>query len=214
MAMIRIRSSVILMLWLAGVCTIFAQTRTDDARDVLRRTAETFRRAGGVQATFTVQSPDGRSSGKISLKGEKFVLEAGGMTTWFDGHTQWTYLPESDEVNITEPTQEELQGINPYAWLALYEHGYTSRLLPAGGSKETDVRVEMKATAADAQIERLVVGIDKATWRPVRIALTLSGSAEPVVITVRDYRTGLKWADSFFTFDRKSHPTAEIIDLR
>ncbi len=200
-----------LLLWLP--CALAAQNRPDEARDILRRTAESFRRAGGVQASFSVRSPEGISTGVICLKGEKFVLEADGMTTWFDGRTQWTYLAASDEVNIAEPTPEELQGINPYAWLSLYEQGYALRLLPAQGGG-TDKQVELTATEAGAQIERLVVDIDPAAWRPVRIALTLAGNTEPTVITVRGYRTGLSWPDRFFVFDRAAHPTAEVIDLR
>lgn len=97
-----------------------------DAQDILDRTATTFRQAGGIQADFTVQTYakgvlQGSSVGTIRLKGEKFLLDADGVKTWFDGRTQWSYLTNSDEVNVSEPTPEELQSINPYALLSIYK---------------------------------------------------------------------------------------------
>ena len=206
-----------LCIYIIGIClalvsTASAQGNADSARDVLRRTADAFRRAGGVEASFSVRSPEGRSEGTIRLKGEKFVLEVGGIVTWFDGHTQWTYLPSSDEVNISEPAPEELQGINPYAWLSLYDHGYSLKQRPSADAGTCEI--ELTATAPDAPIGKLVVRIEKNSWRPVRISLIGAGSTEATVISVHRYHTGLSWPDSLFTFDRKAYPSAEIIDLR
>lgn len=184
----------------------------NSARDILQRAAETFRRSGGVSASFAIHSPEGNSTGFIRLKGEKFVLEAGGMTTWFDGHTQWTYLPESDEVNISIPTDEELQTLNPYAWLSLYDRGYDVKLLPAESAGQ--YKIEMVARSTEAQVSRVVLWLERSALQPVKFALTLSGSVEPTVITVRDYRTRLAYTDALFVFDPREYPTAEVIDLR
>ena len=198
-------------LWwaLALAMPVVAQT---SARDILQRAAETFRRSGGVSASFAIHSPEGNSTGFIRLKGEKFVLEAGGMTTWFDGRTQWTYLPESDEVNISEPTDEELQTLNPYAWLSLYDRGYDVKLLPAESAGQ--YKIEMVARSTEAQVSRVVLWLERSALQPVKFALTLSGSVEPTVITVRDYRTEQTYPDALFVFDPGEYPTAEVIDLR
>ena len=199
------------LLWMLG-WLMPACAQDGGARDILRRAADAFRRSGGVSASFSVRSPEGNSTGVIRLRGEKFVLEAGGMTTWFDGHTQWTYLPESDEVNISEPTDEELQTLNPYAWLSLYDRGYDLKLLPADAS---DIyKVEMVARSPEAQVSRLVLWLDKSGLQPVKFSLTLAGSVEPTEITVGNYRTGQTYADAMFAFNPREYPTAEVIDLR
>ena len=189
-----------------------AYAQQEEARDILRRAADTFLRSGGVNASFSVRSSEGSYTGAIRLKAEKFVLEAGGMTTWFDGHTQWTYLPESDEVNISEPTPEELQTINPYAWLSLYDRGYDLNLLPAETSGQ--YKVEMLARSSEAQVSRLVLWLDKSSLQPVKFSLTLSGNVEPTEIIVQSYRTGQTYADRQFVFNPSEYPTAEVIDLR
>ena len=184
----------------------------EGARDILRRAADTFLREGGVYVSFSLRSSEGLSSGTLRLKGEKFVLEAGGMTTWFDGHTQWTYLPSSDEVNISEPTDEELQTLNPYAWLYLYDREYDLQSLPAEISGQ--YKIEMSARSAGEQVERLVLWLDKSGLHPVKFSLTLAGNVEPTLITVRDYRTRQPYTDAMFVFDPGEYPTAEVIDLR
>ena len=184
----------------------------EGARDILRRAADTFLREGGVHVSFSLRSSEGLSSGTLRLKGEKFVLEAGGMTTWFDGHTQWTYLPSSDEVNISEPTDEELQTLNPYAWLYLYDREYDLQSLPAETSGQ--YKIEMSARSAGEQVERLVLWLDKSGLHPVKFSLTLAGNVEPTLITVRDYRTRQPYTDAMFVFDPGEYPTAEVIDLR
>lgn len=184
----------------------------EGARDILRRAADTFLREGGVYVSFSLRSSEGLSSGTLRLKGEKFVLEAGGMTTWFDGHTQWTYLPSSDEVNISEPTDEELQTLNPYAWLYLYDREYDLKSLPAETSGQ--YKIEMSARSAGEQVERLVLWLDKSGLHPVKFSLTLAGNVEPTLITVRDYRTRQPYTDAMFVFDPGEYPTAEVIDLR
>ena len=184
----------------------------EGARDILRRAADTFLREGGVYVSFSLRSSEGLSSATLRLKGEKFVLEAGGMTTWFDGHTQWTYLPSSDEVNISEPTDEELQTLNPYAWLYLYDREYDLQSLPAETSGQ--YKIEMSARSAGEQVERLVLWLDKSGLHPVKFSLTLAGNVEPTLITVRDYRTRQPYTDAMFVFDPGEYPTAEVIDLR
>ena len=72
------------------------------------RAADAFRREGGVKITFSVRAPEGNTNGSIRLKGDKFLLETEGVTTWFDGRTQWSYLASSDEVNVSEPTPERV----------------------------------------------------------------------------------------------------------
>ena len=112
---------------------VIAQQQQSQARVILDKTAEAFRKAGGVKADFTVKAVanglvEGAENGTIQLKGEKFVLKTSDIITWFDGKTQWSYLTQNDEVNISTPTEAELQGLNPYALLYLYKKGFDYEL--------------------------------------------------------------------------------------
>ena len=75
---------------------VIAQQQQSQAKVILDKTAEAFRKAGGVKADFTVKAVanglvEGAENGTIQLKGEKFVLKTSDIITWFDGKTQWSY---------------------------------------------------------------------------------------------------------------------------
>lgn len=190
-----------------------------DAQDILDRTATAFRQAGGIQADFTVQTYakgtlQGSSVGTIRLKGEKFLLDANGVKTWFDGRTQWSYLTNSDEVNVSEPTPEELQSINPYALLSIYKQGYHMKL------GKTDVyggkpAYEVILTASDRKkdLQCVIIYVTKDTFQPLCISMTQKGG-NSVAIRITSYKAGESYNDHLFTFDKKAYPTAEVIDLR
>lgn len=68
---------------------VIAQQQSQ-AKVILDKTAEVFRKAGGVKADFTVKAVtnglvEGAENGTIQLKGEKFVLKTSDIITWFDG---------------------------------------------------------------------------------------------------------------------------------
>ena len=94
------------MLALLPFC-ISAQTDTK-AAEVLDNVLEDLSKSSGIRVDF-----GGSETGFLLLKGEKFYLNNGSIQSWYDGKTQWSYLADTEEVNISHPTQEELQGINP-----------------------------------------------------------------------------------------------------
>ena len=181
------------------------------AKKILDRTAEAFRRAGGVEATFSLTGGQGAARGTICLQGEKFRLESGGITTWFDGTTQWSYVAANEEVNVSEPTEEELQTLNPYTLLYIYRQGYSWKTVPA--RQAAAYAVELKADAADKELQRIVIEVRQSDYRPLYIVMQ-TGSGDKTEVQVTGYRTGLDFPDGFFRFDEEQYPSAEVIDLR
>ena len=199
---------------------VIAQQQQLQAKAVLDKMAEAFRKAGGVKAEFTVKAvtngvTEGSESGTIELKGEKFVLKTSDVTTWFDGRTQWSYVTKNDEVNVSTPTQEELQQINPYTFLYLYQKGFSYQMGTVKTFRGKAV-MEVILTAKDKkqELERITLYVTKNNYEPLFISLRQRGQSAVNEITVTSYQTGLKYADSDFVFNRKQYPTAEVIDLR
>lgn len=198
---------------------VFAQSQTQ-AKVVLDKVAETFRNAGGIQADFTakVYSNDkleGTSTGEILLKGEKFVLKTPEALTWFDGHTQWSYLVGSDEVNVSTPTPEELQAINPYTLLYIYQKGFSYKLGNVNRFQGQPVtEVILTSTDPRQEVDCITLYVNRDTYQPLFILLRQRNTKNRSEITITGYKTGLNYPDSEFVFDRKQYPDAEIIDLR
>lgn len=187
-------------------------------KEILDNTASAFKKAGGIETSFNIKvfsngTLSGESTGIIKLKGEKFLLETPDAITWFDGETQWTYLTNSEEVNITNPTEEELQEINPYALLSIYQQGYNATTGKTKTFKGKSIS-EVILTAIDRKqnLQTITLYINN-NYQPVYIEAKL-GDGSRNEITVTGYKTGEKYKDSLFAFDEKKYPDAEIIDLR
>ena len=174
-------NSLLFTVWMLFL-TIPTVAQQPDARDILDRAADAFRREGGVKITFSVRAPEGNTNGSIRLKGDKFLLETEGVTTWFDGRTQWSYLASSDEVNVSEPTSEELQSINPYSWLSLYKQDYKLKVAKTGNaSDDTVYKVVMNATKRSQDMQCIILYIEKSSFRPLKLSMVQRGSKDAAV---------------------------------
>ena len=199
---------------------VIAQQQQSQAKAVLDKTAEAFRKAGGVKADFTIKAVtsglvEGAENGSIQLKGEKFVLTTSDMITWFDGKTQWSYVVRNDEVNVSNPTPEELQQINPYTFLYMYQKGFSYRMGAKKNFRGKAVwEVVLIAKDKKQDLERVTLYVTKDKYEPLYICLEQRGQQTSNEITVTNYQTGLKYADNVFIFDKKQYPHAEVIDLR
>lgn len=177
------------------------------AKNILDKTVEKYNQSKGISVIF-----GGSQSGKLLLKGEKFQLTTQDVTTWFDGQTQWSYLKQNEEVNISTPTPEELRAINPYAWLSLYKQGFNYRYLgvKTREGKQGHEIVLTPQTKQDIQSITLLIGSD---YEPIYIGI-LPTEGQMQEFIVHNYRTQLNLNDNAFRFDKSKYPNAEIIDMR
>ena len=106
------------------------------AKQVLDKTAAVVTAKSGAQAQFTISGPNLNTSGTISIKGQKFHASTPQAVIWFDGKTQWTYMKQNEEVNVANPTEAQLQAINPYTFIYMYKNGYDYTMTNKGGSYE------------------------------------------------------------------------------
>ncbi len=184
----------------------FAQ-KDAKAREVLDNTSQSVLRAGGIRATF-----GGSTEGTLLLKGECFHLNAGGVQSWFDGKTQWSYVEANEEVNISSPTPEELQGIHPYAILSLYKNGYNYKYI---GIKTRNGKSGHEVVLTPEQkrdISAITLFVSR-EYQPIYIKVEQANMpANEIIIT--SYQTNQPLDASAFRFDKAKYPDAEVIDLR
>ena len=180
------------------------------ATSVLDKTAEKFKAAGGVKASFTMDAGAGPSSGIIKLQGNKFTIDIGGTyVVWFDGKDMWSYLKDNDEVNITNPTKSEIAKMNPYAFVDLYKKGYEVKM---GKSTAKYYEVILKAKDKSSSLQNVKRHINKVNYQPIMIDMSSPKTANK--IKINSYQTNLNFDPSTFVFNKKAYPSVEVIDLR
>ena len=118
--------------FLIAMALMSAGSFAQSAKSVLDKAASHITVKDGVKANFKMTGSMGNTSGTILIKGRKFQATTPVATVWFDGKTQWTYVKKNDEVNVSTPTEAQLQAINPYNFINLYKKGYDCTLNKSG----------------------------------------------------------------------------------
>ena len=182
--------------------------QAESAKRILDKAAATVSNPGGVQAHFQMISKQfGSTEGDIAVKGRKFHATTPDATIWFDGKTQWTYMKGNDEVNISNPTEAQLQAINPYNFINIYKKGYKLE------AKKVDhfYEVHLIPTDKNRKIQEMYIVVDETSYHPTHVKMKQKDKWSTIVIS------RLKTAslsDNLFKFNSKDFPQAEIIDLR
>ena len=190
-----------LLLMCAGV-------QAESAKRILDKAAATVSNPGGVKAHFQMISKQfGSTNGEIAVKGNKFHATTPDATIWFDGKTQWTYMKGNDEVNISNPTEAQLQAINPYNFINIYKKGYKLEAKKV----EHFYEVHLIPTDKNRKIQEMYIVVDETSYHPTHVKMKQKDKWSTIVIS------RLKTAslsDNLFKFNSKDFPQAEIIDLR
>ncbi|MFR9165771.1 MAG: LolA-like putative outer membrane lipoprotein chaperone [Dysgonomonas sp.] len=103
---------------------------SQNAKEILDKVSSIYSDNAGFEINFTLNTEDVPNKttythdGKAYIKGNKFKIDVPDGVTWFDGKTQWMYLSGNDEVNVTNPTNEELMSISPIVLLNMYKTGF------------------------------------------------------------------------------------------
>ena len=190
------------------VANVAIALNTNQAKACLDKATAKVSSLGGFTARFALSRPGsvGRTSGTISVKGTKFVATTPQTTVWFNGTTQWSYMKSTDEVNISTPTEAQRLSMNPYALMTLYRQGYNLSMTTEGGAYV----IHMKATTPKRNIPEAYVTVNKAYQLQT---IKIKQANKWTTISVSDIQRK-NLPDAIFTFNKKRHPSAEIIDLR
>ncbi len=191
------------------------------AREILDKTYAGYRASDGIRLSFTTSTlnEDGKAmdaqQGEAHIKGDKFKLEMEAMEVWFDGKTQWVFIKEVNEVNISQPTEQEIASISPIALLGMYKNGYSlEKPIETTVNGKNAYRIEMvPGTGSNRDFKSLSVAIDRATHTLVQAILTFSNDLR-TQIDITKYNANYHYPDSEFTFNPIDYPGVEIVDLR
>ncbi len=191
-----------------------------NATDILDKAASLYNSSNGITATFTIrthseiQNTAESFEGTINLKGDKFTLVTPDMITWFDGTTQWAYMPVIGEVNVSTPTSDELQLINPAILLGNYKKGFTAKYKGESTASNAKAAYDIELTPKKkGDIIKVELQVVKYSGMPARIVVEYKNKLSNT-IHISNLKTGIDQPDSFFQFDESTYPDAEIIDLR
>lgn len=155
-------------------------------------------------------------SGTLQLKGTKYKLEFKGQTIYCDSKTQWTFIKESNEVQVNNaPDPNATDSPNPVNIFTIYEKGYKYKYEKedvVNGVKVDIVNLyPLDAGKKSYHTIRLTIDREKKQIIAVKI-LNKNGTSN--TITVKNFTPNVEMADAMFTFNKADYKGVEVVDLR
>lgn len=151
--------------------------------------------------------------GSFLMKGPKYKVELAGQEIICDNKTVWTYMKETNEVQVSNYNPNE-QTISPAKLFTnFYDKEYTYKYIGTRkvNGKDCDI-VQLMPTGKGKQFSKVELAVDKNS--------TIVGgniwekNGNQFKYDVSGFTPNPAISDASFTFDKKKYPGVEVVDLR
>ena len=194
---------------LTALFALIAMAQTPQA--MLDKCVAAINASGGVTASYSVNTAQGTSVGTLSMQGNKFRIISPEAKCWYDGKTQWSWSPVTGEVNITEPTTDELQMTNPIAAVQHFKANFNMKRAKAKTAKTYVIKLTPKKKKDNIKTLWLYFDENTSLLRTARFEMS---DKSVYIIKITDYKHKSLPA-STFTFDKSQVPAGtQVVDLR
>ncbi|MEQ9404739.1 MAG: outer membrane lipoprotein carrier protein LolA [Cyclobacteriaceae bacterium] len=204
----------ILTLLVLGFTTFVSAQYDPEALAVLDAMSATYKKIDAFKASFTVKlvnkeaALDESNSGKITVKGDMFVLDVADQKIFNNGTDVYTYSAELAEVTIStyESEEAEITLGNVYD---LYKEGFKYALIAK--MDNGDRVIELDPESRDKSYFKIRMIIDRTDKLK---SFTVYERTNNVYTYAINEFEAVTVDDKFFTFDTAKYPNVEVIDFR
>ena len=210
----------LLSIFLIGCITLFAQ-QDPEAKKILDKLSEETKSHTVIQTNFEIiyknikDNNQNTSSGSIVMKDNMYHMNFMGTESFFDGKTLWSYLPEVNEVNISEPEPDSEDIFsNPKKLFTIYESGYKYQHINTVYENNVNYSiVDLYPVDLTEDFSRIRLQINSNDLF-LKSATIFGKDGSHYIISFNNYNTNTNFSDSYFVFNSKNYPDIEIIDMR
>jgi outer membrane lipoprotein-sorting protein len=157
------------------------------------------------------EDEESEMSGKAVLKGDSYRLTLPDNLIWADSRAVWNYMPEVNEVTITEAdTLDESFISKPSLLFTLHEKGYKVRLLEQTSNEWI---IDLYPEDIKVNLVRIRLAIGR-TLLDLRSAEYKTRDGMTLTLTVSRYDLTFQPPAGYFTFNSADHHGVDVIDMR
>lgn len=199
------------------------QPKIDDskAREILEAASEKLKSYKSMKYEFTYTMENKKENiketkkGVIYMKGDMYKLSIAGQEIINNGETQWTFIEEVNEVQVSDPSEnEDGESLTPYQMLTTYADKYKTRFIREEVADGKTVQVvDLFPKKGGTAFYRTRLFINKANSNVISSVLSDRNGGN-YTYKVNSLKTNLNLTKADFTFKPSNHPGVEIIDLR
>ncbi|MDP1624094.1 MAG: outer membrane lipoprotein carrier protein LolA [Bacteroidales bacterium] len=207
--------TILTILSLFSTCLAFSQTKDLKAATLLEEVSNKAKSYKSIKVDFSFSMENTKAgikeekTGTLLVSGDKYKMSVAGQTVMCDGKTIWTYIKESNEVQINVLENKD-DALTPSKLLTSYNSNYKSKII-----KSPDPSVESVELIPNTgkNFTKAILGIDKAK-KQIKSFILYDKSGNTFTYRIKTYLTDVPVADADFTFDVKKFPGVEVIDMR
>ncbi|MEI6765885.1 MAG: outer membrane lipoprotein carrier protein LolA [Bacteroidota bacterium] len=152
--------------------------------------------------------------GTACMKGDKYWLSFAGQTLISDGKTTWTYIKESNEVQINNVNTGDDQSLNPSKLLTAYDKSFTPKFIKEEVRTGKTLQILDLTPLKSRSYYKIRVEIDKVQKQIANSIVYDKDGATTYTYSVSKFTTNKAIADTKFTFKTSDYPGVEVVDLR
>ncbi len=202
-------------LFIFSAFLVFSQAKDTKASALLEEVSKKAKSFKSIKVDFAFSMENTKArineekTGTLLVAGDKYKMSAAGQTIICDGKTIWTYIKESNEVQVNALENKD-DAMTPSKLLTSYNANYKSKII-----KSTDPTVERVELIPNTgkNFTKAILGIDKVK-KQVKSFTLYDKSGNTFTYKIKTYATDTPVTDADFTFDAKKFPGVEVIDMR
>ncbi len=192
------------------------------AKEILEKVTKTTQSLASLEAKFSFEMNNAKekiqekSTGSIILKDKKYKLNIPqmGLQVTCDGKTIWTYMVNSNEVNIANLDEGTQDLMDPSKIFTIYERGFNYKFINESVDGGVAVyNIDLTPQKPTGEIQKIKIMIDKQKML-IRGANMTGKDGNVYNVLVSEFKTDGVYKDADFVFDPKKYKGVETIDMR
>lgn len=209
----------ILVVLVASLPATAQKTKDPKATEILKGVSNKYKSLKSYSAAFKVVTVDQKNkttdtqTGTLTVKGQKYHLTIKGQEVMSDGATVWTYLKESNEVQINSAS-EKSEGISPTNIFTIYEKGFSSKYISETKTgKFTSQLIELVPDDPKKPYFKIQITINKEEKMLIS-AKVFDKNGTHFTYAIEKFTANVDAPDQNFVFNTSRFPGVEVVDLR
>lgn len=210
--------------WIIAVCImspVLAQ-ETNKAKQLLDEVSEKMGAYTNMQIGFSTslvnkeagisENEEPPHNGKITLQGEKYLLDYLGNTFIFDGKKLYVINHDDKEITVNEDDLSEDDGfIYPSKLLTFYKEGYNYKMGELKNMSGRKVQfVELTPIDSNSEIVKVNLGVDAKTKHIYQL-IQLGANGAETTLTINQFKSNQKISDLMFKFDQAKYEKLDYL---
>jgi chaperone LolA len=199
----------------------FGQDNVRKANKILNQVSRNYKSLKSLKATFEMQVTEvgakkaTTEKGTLYLKGNGFKIEMTTVDIICDGKTQWYYMKDVNEVQITN-YDAKTQEISPNTIFTMWDKGFKSVWVSESKEKEKMydlIELVPKENQEKKEYTKVKLTVERVA-KDISQCEILFRSGRKMKYIVSQQVKNVTLAANFFTFDPATKPGIQVIDLR